>query len=262
MRQSLVIPLLAGALLLSPSAGGAQDAAAPPPPPPASLDTPPDMPPPPDVGPAQVAPPSAAVDPVPTPPVPPPPVVVAPMAPAVPPPPPAAAVPMPPPAPAAMVRPLDKDRSAALDGRLSRLKSQLKLTAQQEPLWPPVERVIRDTFAKRAEQRVKFIADRKAEREAKTPTDTIERLRERADFMDGRADDMRSLASAAEPLYDSLDPAQRRRFATLLRTDDPPAAGNGDQQKGNGRQARRAEQPSVFERLRRDVQRGWRELWE
>ena len=41
------------------------------------------------------------------------------------------------------------DRAALVDARIAGLKAGLKLTAEQEKLWPPVEKAIRDTATNR-----------------------------------------------------------------------------------------------------------------
>jgi hypothetical protein len=103
------------------------------------------------------------------------------------------------------------------------LKAGLKLTAEQERNWPAVEAAVRE-FAKQRADRMKARTDRRAERrEARASgnvpqrPDVIERLRQRADAMSMRAASIKRLADAAEPLYQSLDEGQKRRFAALLR---------------------------------------------
>jgi hypothetical protein len=120
-------------------------------------------------------------------------------------------------------RPSAEDISAFTDARIAGLKAGLKLTAEQEKNWPAVETAVRDLAKQRAE-RMKARADRRAERrEARasgnlsTRPDAIERLRSRAEAMTTRAASIKRLADAAEPLYQSLDDGQKRRFAMMLR---------------------------------------------
>ena len=47
--------------------------------------------------------------------------------------------------------------------------------------------------------------------------DPIDRLTRASAFLSARASDLQKLAGAAKPLYDSLDDAQKRRFAVLFR---------------------------------------------
>jgi hypothetical protein len=102
------------------------------------------------------------------------------------------------------------DIAAFTDARLAALKTALKLTPAQEKNWPAVEQALRDNSTAR-------IARREARRAAGPQTDPIERLRNHADAMTARADALRRLAEAEKPLYQSLDDAQKRRFALALR---------------------------------------------
>lgn len=46
--------------------------------------------------------------------------------------------------------------------------------------------------------------------------DQVDRLRKRADALAERAADMKRFADAAQPLYATLDEAQKRRLQTLI----------------------------------------------
>ena len=113
-------------------------------------------------------------------------------------------------------RPTAEDLAALTDARIAALRAGLKLSAEQERNWPPVEAAIREL----AKQRADRIAERQAQRDARDqqqrPT-AIERLRRGADAMSTRAAALKRLADAAEPLYNSLDDGQKRRFALLMR---------------------------------------------
>jgi hypothetical protein len=102
------------------------------------------------------------------------------------------------------------DIAAFTDARLAALKTALKLTPAQEKNWPAVEQALRDNSTAR-------ITRRDAQRAAGPQTDPIERLRNHADAMTARADALRRLAEAEKPLYQSLDDAQKRRFAMAMR---------------------------------------------
>jgi hypothetical protein len=121
-------------------------------------------------------------------------------------------------------RPSAEDVSAMTDARIAGLKAGLRLSAEQEKHWPAVEGAIRD-LAKRRADRLREFADRMNERrEARRggnpppAPDAIARLRRGADAMTVGAGAMKKLADAAEPLYQSLDDGQKRRFGVLLRT--------------------------------------------
>ena len=105
-----------------------------------------------------------------------------------------------------------EDISAFGDARIAGLHAGLKLTAEQEKLWPPVEAALRDLAKQRSER---FAARATADR----PKDPIERMNLRAEVMGQRAAGLKKLADAAGPLYKSLDDGQKRRFAMLARLD-------------------------------------------
>ena len=109
-----------------------------------------------------------------------------------------------------------EDRAALTDARIAAVKAGLKLTPDQEKLWPPVEAAVRD-FAKlqidRANARMNARPD--DSQDAQKPRDPVARLRERADAMATTAAAMKKIADAADPLYKTLDEGQKRRLALL-----------------------------------------------
>ena len=111
-----------------------------------------------------------------------------------------------------------EDRAAFVDARIAAVHAGLKLTADQEKPWPPVEAAVRD-FAKlridRANARMKA-GDAGAPDKADDP---VARLRERADNMAASAAALKKIADAADPLYKMLDDSQKRRLAVLTHMD-------------------------------------------
>jgi hypothetical protein len=111
-----------------------------------------------------------------------------------------------------------EDRAAFADARIAAVKAGLKLNADQEKLWPPVETAVRD-FAKlridRANARMN--APRNDSSDAQKQVDPVTRLRDRADTMATTAAAMKRIADAADPLYKTLDDGQKRRLAMLTR---------------------------------------------
>jgi hypothetical protein len=101
-----------------------------------------------------------------------------------------------------------QDISAYTDARIAALKAGLQLTAEQEKNWPALEKTLRDSAKARSER---FAARASADK----PKDPVERLRLRADMMSQRGASLKEIADAAAPLYQSLDDAQKRRFAKL-----------------------------------------------
>jgi zinc resistance-associated protein len=101
------------------------------------------------------------------------------------------------------------DIAAFTDARIAALKAALKLTPVQEQHWPAVEQALRDVSKERAKRREARTAEPRA--------DAIQRLRDRADALASRATALRRLADAEQPLYQSLDEAQKRRFDLMVR---------------------------------------------
>src|SRR4029078_9790148 len=101
-----------------------------------------------------------------------------------------------------------QDMSAYTEARIAALKAGLQLTAEQEKNWPALEKTLRDSAKARSER---FAARASADK----PKDPVERLRLRADMMSQRGASLKEIADAAAPLYQSLDDAQKRRFAKL-----------------------------------------------
>jgi LTXXQ motif family protein len=108
-----------------------------------------------------------------------------------------------------------EDRAAMLDARIAAVHAGLKLNADQEKLWPPVESAVRDLVKlrfDRANARMKAADDAQDK-----DVDPVSRLRERADTMAVTADAMKKVADAADPLYKTLDDGQKRRLSALTR---------------------------------------------
>jgi hypothetical protein len=106
------------------------------------------------------------------------------------------------------------DLSALADARIAAVKAGLRLTAEQEKLWPPVEAAARDL----AKQRIDRVSARREERRDgrdASPDELFERFKRRADDMTASAASMKKLAEVSEPLYRSLNDDQKRRLVML-----------------------------------------------
>ncbi len=123
------------------------------------------------------------------------------------------------------------DHEALLDARLAGLKAGLKLTSDQEKLWPPFETAVRDA-AKMNMQHMKAMMDRAQKmrdmmeqmKDAKDATDIspdgsavspVDRMEAMAQRLSERGAAIKKVADAAKPLYASLDDAQKRLFGLL-----------------------------------------------
>lgn len=110
-----------------------------------------------------------------------------------------------------------EDRAAFTDARIAALHAGLKLNAEQERLWPPVEQAIRDVEKQRQEARQARRERFQAMRE-QMDRDIPGMLRFMADRQAASADALRKLADASAPLYASLDEGQKRRMWMLGRS--------------------------------------------
>src|SRR5436190_24037958 len=90
------------------------------------------------------------------------------------------------------------DMAAFADARIAAVKAGLRLTPDQEKLWPPVEAAVKD-LAKLRIDRIN------ARRERQPSDDMMVRLRERADAMTAGAAAFKRAVDAADPLYKTLD---------------------------------------------------------
>ena len=113
--------------------------------------------------------------------------------------------------PAANARPAisAEDRAALIDARLAGIKAGLKLTPDQEKLWPPVETAARDMAKQMQETR----AARPQRSADENPLDRMSRM---GDQMSQRGAAMVKVATAARPLYAALSDDQKRRLRILM----------------------------------------------
>jgi hypothetical protein len=131
------------------------------------------------------------------------------------------------------------------EARIAVLKADLRLSADQAQHWAGLESALRDIVAKRSktlaashdlqtgrtssnsaaapdtsvtedEQR----RDTEPERDARRARlDDIDEMRREADAYTVQAADLRQIADAAQPLYDTLDDRQRHRLVQFVRED-------------------------------------------
>jgi hypothetical protein len=127
-----------------------------------------------------------------------------------------------------------EDRAAFADARIAAVHAGLKLTADQEKLWPPVETAVRE-FAKLRIDRANARMNAPQNDSQDKPDDPVARLRERADNMATSAAAMKKIADAADPLYKTLDDSQKRRLAILTHMGRRFGDGDGWRHRGFGR---------------------------
>lgn len=112
------------------------------------------------------------------------------------------------------------DLERLTDARINIIKAALQLTPEQEKYWPAIEDAIRNR-AKDRQARIEAAAERSKERrdrsvvEVVSDRDPVAFLQRRADALTQRGADLKKLADAWQPLYQTLSPDQKRRMAAL-----------------------------------------------
>jgi hypothetical protein len=118
-------------------------------------------------------------------------------------------------------RPSQADLNALTDARIMIVKAALQLTPDQEKHWPAIEQAIRQRAKDRQERIQGFVARTTEGRAQANPAETlqnrnpVELMQRRAENMEQRAADLKKLADAWQPLYQTLTPDQKRRMAAL-----------------------------------------------
>jgi LTXXQ motif family protein len=109
------------------------------------------------------------------------------------------------------------DLNALTDARVAIVKAALQLTPDQEKYWPAIEEAIR-ARAKNRQARLESLTTGAAERADRSPIENlrdrnpIEFMNRRSEALAQRAADLKKLADAWQPLYQTLMPDQRRRL--------------------------------------------------
>ena len=103
-----------------------------------------------------------------------------------------------------------EDMSAFVDAQIAAVHAGLKLSADQEKLWPPVETAIRNLATL-------HLSHMQVMRQSQGAMagDRVAMIRTMAERMSQGADALRRLADAAAPLYATLDEGQKRRLQVL-----------------------------------------------
>jgi hypothetical protein len=105
------------------------------------------------------------------------------------------------------------DRETVLDAKLAGMKAGLGLTNDQEKLWSPFEAAVRDADKARMDAMGQMLRMR-AQGERMSPVDRLEAV---SDRLSQDATNVKKIAEAAKPLYDSLDESQKHKFGMLGR---------------------------------------------
>ncbi len=122
------------------------------------------------------------------------------------------------------------DHAAMLDAAVAGLKAGLKLTPEQEQLWPPFEAAVRAGAAAHMQAMAAMMGRMKAlpgmkdgemgekgmpDMDKASPPSPADRLDAIAGRLSARGAALKKIADAAGPFYASLDPSQRRLFGLL-----------------------------------------------
>jgi zinc resistance-associated protein len=102
-----------------------------------------------------------------------------------------------------------EDRAAFFDARVAAIHAGLRLTPDQEKLWPALEGAARDAMKSMVDERQKF-------RAAGPATNPIDRLQRRAELLTLRGQSLQKIADAARPFYTSLTDEQKHRLPVLM----------------------------------------------
>src|SRR5271154_3107674 len=100
------------------------------------------------------------------------------------------------------------DRETVLDAKLAGMKAGLALTADQEKLWGPFESAVQDAAKSRTDA-MRQMMETRTQGEQISPVDHLEAM---ADRLSRGATNIKKIAAAAKPLYDSLDGSQKHKF--------------------------------------------------
>ncbi|WP_421912491.1 Spy/CpxP family protein refolding chaperone [Mesorhizobium sp.] len=118
---------------------------------------------------------------------------------------------------AAEIQKIQQRQSVLLDAHLASMKAGLKLNDDQAKNWPAFEAAIRDAAKARADRWLQA-----RERMSNTaPPSTLDRISMMADHLEKNAAELRKVADAGKPLYDSLSDAQKQDFGPLMRKFKP-----------------------------------------
>lgn len=102
------------------------------------------------------------------------------------------------------------------DARIAAIQAGLRLTPEQQKLWPPLEQALRAEASDRIGRMERMREAREARRGGDRP-DFMERVDRRAAMSAERAQRAAALQSALKPLWATLDERQKRVLPALMR---------------------------------------------
>ena len=129
-------------------------------------------------------------------------------------------------APGAMEAAHEEGAAFLLDAKLAGIHAALRLSADQDKYWPPFEAAVREAEQARQEMRRAM----RQEREADPRPSPVAMMNLMSDDLAKASSELKKVADAAKPLFDSLDDSQKRHFGPLvhmLREGGPGPEGPG-----------------------------------
>ncbi|WP_158817049.1 Spy/CpxP family protein refolding chaperone [Methylocapsa sp. S129] len=131
---------------------------------------------------------------------------------------------------AAQTQRMMDNHAVLLEAHLAGMKAGLKLTAEQEKNWPAFESAIRDAAKAHAEG-WRQMHEHMDGGERPSP---IEHMTKMSEHLQKMSAELKMVADAGKPLYDSLDDSQKRHFGPLLRDFLPRGPHEGDAMRHEG----------------------------
>lgn len=132
----------------------------------------------------------------------------------------------------AQMQPMRESRAVMLEAHLAGMRAALELSPEQDKNWAPFEAAIRDAAKARAEnwRQMREQMDRGGR------PSPIEDMNAMSDHLQKMSVELKKVADASKPLYDSLSDGQKRSFGPLLRefAPQPPHEGGGMRHEGEG----------------------------
>ena len=113
----------------------------------------------------------------------------------------------------AQIQRMQERQAVMLDAHLAAMKAGLKLTDEQAKNWPAFETAIRAAEKARADRWLQ-VHERMSQGERPSP---IERMTMMSEHLQKTAEQLKAVADAGKPLYDSLTDAQKSDFGPLMR---------------------------------------------
>jgi len=107
------------------------------------------------------------------------------------------------------------DWTKLTDLRIDLVKAALQLTPDQAKYWPPIESAIRARAQNRMTRLSKIAQTVGSSVDITSNRDPIAFMNRHADALAQRSADLKKLADAWQPLYQTLSPDQKKRMAAL-----------------------------------------------